>query len=95
MPFGWAKLLWRLKVGPLRSARVLLMGVRKKYHNSPLGSALAFTAVGAIYHELIANGFQSAELSWVLESNLAMRRMIEACGARHYKTYRVYEKALA
>ena len=36
LPFGWAKLLWRLKVGPLRSARVLLMGVRKKYHNSPL-----------------------------------------------------------
>ncbi len=95
LPFGWAKLLWRLKVGPLRSARVLLMGVRKKYHHSPLGTALAFTAVGAIYHELIADGFQSAELSWVLESNLAMRRMIEACGARHYKTYRVYEKALA
>ena len=95
LPFGWAKLLWRLKVGPMRSARVLLMGVRKKYHHSPLGSALAFTAVGAIYHELSASGFQSAELSWVLESNLVMRRMIEACGARHYKTYRIFEKALA
>lgn len=95
LPFGWAKLLWRLKVGPIRSARILLMGVRRQYHNSPLGSALAFTAVGAIYRELSAGGFQSAELSWVLESNLVMRRMIEACGARHYKTYRIYEKALA
>ena len=94
LPFGWAKLLWRLKIGRMRSARVLLMGVRRKYHNSPLGSALAFTAIGAIYRELTAAGFDYAEMSWVLENNLVMRRMIEACGARHYKTYRVYEKAL-
>ena len=95
LPFGWAKLLWRLKIGPMRSARVLLMGVRKQYHNSPLGSALAFTVIGAIYSELTAAGFDYAELSWVLENNLSMRRMIDACGARHYKTYRIYEKALA
>ena len=79
----------------MRSARVLLMGVRKQYHNSSLGSALAFTAIGAIYSELTAAGFDYAELSWVLENNLSMRRMIDACGARHYKTYRIYEKTLA
>lgn len=27
-PFGWAKLLWRLKVSGVRTARVPLMGVR-------------------------------------------------------------------
>ena len=94
LPFGWAKLLWRLKVAPMRSARCLLMGVRKKYHNSVLGSALAFTVIGAIYRDLNAAGFDYAELSWVLENNHAMRKIIDACGARHYKTYRVYEKAL-
>jgi hypothetical protein len=94
LPFGWAKLLWRLKIGPLRSARVLLMGVRKKYHDSPLGAALAFTAIDAIYRDLTAAGFDYAELSWVLEDNLPMRRIIDVCGARHYKTYRIYEKAL-
>ncbi len=94
LPFGWAKLLWRLKIGRMRSARVLLMGVRRQYHNSALGTALAFTAVGAIYSELSDSGFEYAELSWVLENNHAMRKMIEACDARHYKTYRIFEKAL-
>src|SRR4051812_38306090 len=31
LPFGWAKLLWRLKVRGTRSARMVLMGVRKRY----------------------------------------------------------------
>ena len=94
LPFGWAKLLWRLKIGRMRSARVLLMGVRRRYHNSVLGTALAFTAVGAIYRELSDSGFDYAELSWVLENNHTMRKMIEACDARHYKTYRIFEKSL-
>ncbi len=94
LPFGWAKLLWRLKIGRMRSARVLLMGVRRQYHNSALGTALAFTAIGAIYSELTDSGFEYAELSWVLENNHTMRKIIEACGARHYKTYRIFEKAL-
>ena len=95
LPFGWAKLLWRLKVGRMRSARVVLMGVCRKYHDSSLGAALAFTAIDAIYRDLTAAGFDYAELSWVLESNLPMRRIIDVCGARQYKTYRIYEKALA
>jgi hypothetical protein len=37
---------------------------------------------------------QRIELSWILEDNLPMRRMIEALGSRAYKTYRVYEKTL-
>jgi hypothetical protein len=32
---------------------------------------------------------------WILEDNLAMRRIIESLGAVAYKTYRVYEKTLA
>ena len=43
LPFGWAKLLWRLKVRYPRSGRVPLMGVRKKYQHSRLGPALAPT----------------------------------------------------
>lgn len=94
LPFGWAKLLWRLKIGRMRSARVLLIGVRKKYHGTALGSTLAFTAIGSIYDQLTTAGYDYAEMSWVLENNHAMRRMIEVCGARHYKTYRIYQKGL-
>ena len=33
-PFGWAKLLWRLRKPRTRRLRVPLMGVAKKLHNS-------------------------------------------------------------
>jgi hypothetical protein len=41
LPFGWAKLVWRLKVAGTRSARMPLMGVRKKYQGTPGGAAPA------------------------------------------------------
>jgi hypothetical protein len=39
-------------------------------------------------------GFTAAELGWTLEDNDLINRTIEAVGARHYKTYRIYEKPL-
>jgi hypothetical protein len=42
----------------------------------------------------VKRGVTRAELSWILEDNLAMRRMIETMGAVPYKTYRVYERSL-
>jgi hypothetical protein len=40
-------------------------------------------------------GFRWIELSWILEDNLPMRRILERLGAPTYKTYRVYGKVLA
>jgi hypothetical protein len=36
-----------------------------------------------------------AELSWILEDNVPMRKIIEKVGGRVYKTYRVYDKPIA
>ncbi len=94
LPFGWIKLLWRLKVKTTRTARVPLMGVRKRYHGRPLGAALGFAVIDAIRLAQKAMGVEHAELSWILEDNLPMRRMIEELGGRPYKTYRVYAKPL-
>jgi len=38
--------------------------------------------------------YKRAELSWVYEDNLPSRKVIEATGAKIYKTYRIYEKSL-
>ncbi|MDJ0702864.1 MAG: hypothetical protein QNJ46_06240 [Leptolyngbyaceae cyanobacterium MO_188.B28] len=38
--------------------------------------------------------YQKAELSWVWEDNFSSRKIIEATGAKVYKTYRIYEKDL-
>jgi len=94
LPFGWAKLLWRLKVKTTKTARVPLMGVRKVYHSSLLGAALAISVIDSIRKAQKAFGVESGELSWILEDNLPMRRMIEQFGGKAYKTYRVYAREL-
>jgi hypothetical protein len=94
LPFGWAKLLWRLTTTPPRSVRIPLMGVRRTLHATPVGSALALAVIDAVRSYHLGRGTSRAELSWILEDNMPMRRMIEALGATPYKTYRIYEKSL-
>jgi GNAT superfamily N-acetyltransferase len=95
LPFGWAKLLWRLKVRGLKSLRVPLMGVRRKFAGELRGQLLPFLLIDAAYGQARRQGYQRGELSWILEDNFPMRRIAEASGAAIYKTYRIYEKPLA
>jgi hypothetical protein len=39
-------------------------------------------------------GKTSAELGWILEDNKATNNIIRSVGGVHYKTHRIYEKAL-
>ena len=95
LPFGWAKLLWRLKSHRVRSARVPLFGVRRSVSGTLIGSALPLQLIGAILTAPAIFGFRFIELSWILEDNLPIRRILERIGARAYKTYRIYGKKLA
>jgi hypothetical protein len=94
LPWGWAKFLWRLKVKTHPTFRVALMGVRQKFRSSTLSAMLAISVIDAIHVFHRSRGTMRSELSWILEDNLPMRRIIEALGAVPYKTYRVYEKLL-
>ncbi len=94
LPFGWAKLLWRLKVRHPRSARVPLMGVRREFQHSRLGPTLAFMVIDAVRKALHARGVVQVEMGWILEDNDGMRNIIETIGGAAYKTYRLYEKDL-
>jgi hypothetical protein len=93
-PFNWIKLLWRLLVTRTRTARMPMMGVRKEFHNSVLGAALAMAVIRSTRDFNIARGVTGAELSWILERNVRVRHVIELCGGKAYKTYRVYEKPI-
>ena len=95
LPFGWAKLLWRLKVASVRSARVPLMGIRRSFSHGLLGSLVPFLLIDAVRRESRKLGYRSTELSWILEDNGPMRAIIEAIGGVAYKTYRIYAKDLA
>lgn len=93
-PFGWARLLWRLKVKGVKTGRVPLMGVKRKVAGSLRGQLLPFLLIDAVAQAARRLGYARYELSWVLEDNLPMRRICDAGGAKVYKTYRLYEKAL-
>jgi len=94
-PFGWAKLLWRLRNPKAKSMRVPLMGVVKRLQASRLASQLAFMLVEHIRRDAIVTyGTQRGEFGWILEDNGPMRSMADALEAKINKIYRIYEKTL-
>lgn len=94
LPFGWAKLLWRLKVAGVKTARVPLMGVRRSMSGDIINSLLPYLMIDMVRREGLKMGYTHIELSWILEDNLPMRRIIEGLDAKPYKTYRMFERNL-
>jgi hypothetical protein len=94
-PVNLAKLVWRMKIAGVGSTRVPLMGVRRKYRNHPLmGAGLAMMAIDQLRQNGKRLGKTSAELGWILEDNGPTNKIIRSVGGVHYKTHRLYEKAL-
>lgn len=93
-PFGWAKVLWRLKVGGVRTARVPLMGVRLENQFSRMGPVIALLLIEALRDPFAKRNIDALEMSWILETNSGMRTILERIGAIAYKRYGLYEKQL-
>ena len=93
-PFGWAKLLWRMKFAKPVRTRVPLMGVLPEYQKTPAGAAMALQLIEACRKNAEAAGCEYGELGWILEDNQGMRSILEQIGSHIYKTYRLYQKAL-
>jgi hypothetical protein len=95
-PFGWAKLLWRLRNPRTHRARVPLMGVAKKLHGTRLASQIAFMLIEFTRREIVSKfGVKIGEFGWILEDNKGMLSIAELPGARVNHRYRIYEKSLA
>jgi hypothetical protein len=95
LPFGWAKLLWRLHKVAARRVRVPLMGVRKSLQNGRMASQLAFMLIEFTRRVCINKyGINIGEFGWVLEDNQGMMSIAQLPGADINHTYRIYEKVL-
>ncbi|WP_297369653.1 dATP pyrophosphohydrolase [Acidocella sp.] len=94
LPFGLVKMLWRLEVAGVKTARVPLMGVKRAVAKDMIGGLLPFLMVDMVRQAGLKKGLTHIELSWILEDNLPMRRMNESLGADPYKTYRVFERKI-
>ncbi|HKY40070.1 MAG TPA: hypothetical protein VJN18_29245 [Polyangiaceae bacterium] len=93
-PLGLPKLLWRLKVVGPHTARLIILGIRKKFRNQRKYAALSaylYAKMNAAGKRL---GLEGGELSWTLEDNAPVNTAIKLMGGKIYKKYRVFEKAL-
>ncbi len=78
--------LFRVRINQVR---VLLLGVRKAFR----GRGLEALMIDRVIKSSIEKGMGRGELSWVLEDNASMRRILEKdLHADQYRTYRIYQK---
>jgi hypothetical protein len=95
LPFGWAKLLWRLKVRFPKACRIPLMGVRQKYQKTIFGPTMAFMLIESVILPGISRKGETVEMSWILDSNKPTINIIEKFGGKLTKRYRMYDKDLS
>ena len=92
-PFGFLKLLYRLKTNKIKTARLALLGIKKEFRHDILAGLSVY-----LYSEMHRRGqkigLTGGELSWTLDDNEKINRGIELMGGKVYKKYRVYEKSL-
>lgn len=95
LPFGWARLLWRLRNPQVDFFRVPLMGVRTQLQATRTASLLAFMMIEYVRRSGVAkHGAKWAEIGWILDDNGPMISIAEAIEAQIAKTYRIYESQL-
>jgi GNAT superfamily N-acetyltransferase len=87
-PFGLLHLLREKR--RIKRLRVITLGFRPGFQHSGLGALLYLRS----WTSAAARGYRAGEASWILENNLDMRRPLENMGARVYKRYRIFERAL-
>jgi hypothetical protein len=94
-PFGFAKLLWRLRNPKVKRIRVPLMGVSRRLHGTRLAGQIAYTLIEYIRRACVEHyGVKRGEFGWVLEDNQGMMSIAELPGAQINHRYRVYERPL-
>ena len=90
-PFGIFKLLWHLKVKKtINGARTITLGVLPEYRKRGIDNVLSTES----YFSGMKKGYFTAEMSWILEDNYLMNRIMEVWGSKLYKKYRIWEKKL-
>jgi GNAT superfamily N-acetyltransferase len=88
VPFGWWHYLRRKKI--IDRCRVGFLGVKPEYQHTGVAAALYVEHFDLAARTPIKWG----EMGWILETNRAMNRGMQAMNGRQVKTYRVYQRTL-
>jgi GNAT superfamily N-acetyltransferase len=89
LPFGWWHYLRRRRI--VTRCRVGFLGVKPEYQHTGVAAALYVEH----FDMAAATRIKGGEMGWILETNRAMNRGMEAMNGRKVKTYRVYQRATA
>jgi ribosomal protein S18 acetylase RimI-like enzyme len=88
LPLGWVKALtMRRKIDELR---VFALGVKPAYQHTGVAAAL----YRDVWDSVFRRNMKRVETGWILETNDAMNRAMEALTGRIVKRYRIYERPL-
>jgi GNAT superfamily N-acetyltransferase len=94
-PFGFAKLLWRVKVKHPESARLMMLGIKGEARsNVKRYGGLSAAMYVEVAKRGYAKGYRWGELSWTREDDAPINLGIRSMGAKIYKKYRVFKKDL-
>lgn len=94
LPLGLPKLLWRLKVRGPQSARLIILGIRRKLRQVRRYAALSTFMYVQMHRAGEKLGIKRGELSWTLEDNGPVNVGIRFMGGKQYKRFRLYEREL-
>jgi len=90
-PFGLFELLWHTKIkNKIDGVRIITMGVIPEFQKRGIDTVFYVQT----YNVGVKRGYTWAEMSWVLEDNVKMNRVLDLLGAKLYKKYRIYEMGI-
>jgi hypothetical protein len=94
LPLGLPKLLYRLKVKGTKSARLIILGIKKKFRHVRKYAGLSIYLYSRMNEAGKRAGYTWGELSWTLEDNGPVNVGIKLMGGKIYKKYRLYQAQL-
>lgn len=89
MPLGVCRL--KANLARIKTARMLALGLLPEFRRRGVVELFILRTLQTGKNSLRYTG---ADLGWTLEDNDLVNRPIEVVGARHYKTFRIFQKSL-
>ncbi len=89
LPLGWFRFLTKSR--RMDRVRVGFLGVKPEFQHTGVAAKMYVEH----FDMAAATRYKGGEMGWILETNKAMNRAMEAMGGRVVKRYRVYERVWA
>jgi GNAT superfamily N-acetyltransferase len=94
LPFGFAKLLWRIHVRGTERTRIPMIGVASKWQGTRVGALAVSLLLAESIEQARKNNVREIEISWMLETNRAVLNLVERLPARITRRFRIFERSL-